>query len=546
MPSAAGMPALGREQRLSMAIHNVSSLAKRIEPMMGWTEEVHVCSEVRASVPAARALARRLHHWGFVSVFSPPPPRAPTFEVPPGGVAVLARRPLTLRHVSVPTLHKWEMLGRVVVARLVMEEQQIVIIAIYAYPPSHECRHSNEELYAQAFAWARALREPVLIAGDYNQVVSSSQTLSLAETNGVYRISPEMATTRSKWGGPSGNLAIDHAFCNHAFLDLAPEVTVDQTRWLSDHYPISLSVKRMGHQTMSWRWPKPMVWSKTLDPPPREWTCSPKTYTEWTHYTVQWLSEKHLCVPQDKLHVHTCMNENDSKKVDNRYMRILAAQKTLALARGIIPPPPGLLKKLSRQFKAIGLAYVASWEDDAHTLDSALSGLLNHLQEQALKKWKAHAYAWHSHAPELYRYLKNPLPAKCVALRRESGEWTTHPCGLFEELDRYWGELESWPSEHAREHALYCVSDIYSLFLPVFAWSYEILPKDLLRKVKNMKESAPGPDAWTKTELKSLPLAAWKGLMDILHSDSNLHLTSLFWFRRVPIEKEGAEGGKAH
>ena len=170
-----------------------------------------------------------------------------------------------------PPLHKWEMLGRVVVARLMMEEQQIVIIAMFAYPPSHECRASNEELYAQAFAWARGLRDPVLIAGDYNQVVGTSSTLSLAEANGIYRISPEEATTRSKGGGPSGNLVVDHAFCNHAFLDLAPVVSVDQTRWLSDHYPISsLSVKRLCQQTMSWRWPKPMIWTRTLDAPPRE------------------------------------------------------------------------------------------------------------------------------------------------------------------------------------------------------------------------------------------------------------------------------------
>ena len=470
--------------------------------------------------------------------FSPPPPRGATFDVPPGGVAILAKKPLVLKHVPVPTLHRWESMGRLTVARLIMGDYNIMIVAMYAYPPSHEDRASNEELYAQAFAWARGLRDPVLIAGDYNQGVHSSPILSLADVNGIYRISPELATTRSKKGGPSGNCAIDHAYCNHAFLDLSPLVQVDHTRWLSDHYPLTLTMKRMDRQVMSWRWPKPMKWSRTLEPPPREWMCEPKTYTEWAQYTVQWLSEKHVCAPQSKLHVHTDMLESDSKRVDIRYMRILAAQKCLAKAQSLHPTPPELVAKLVRQFKALGLAYSAVWEEDTQVLHSALTHVLDELQGEALKKWRAKAHSWHSQAPELYRYLKNNPPSKCVALVNESGEWTSHPTGVFHELDKFWSAVESWPSEQARLHALNCVEDVYSVFLPTRPCSYHIQPKDLMKKARSMKESAPGPDAWTKAELKSLPVAAWKSLLDVCGSDSDIHKTSLFWFRRVPIEKD--------
>ena len=70
--------------------------------VMAWGYDVLMISEVRASASALRMLARRARACGYFSSWSHPPPRAATFSVAPGGVAILARDPLALRSEKKP------------------------------------------------------------------------------------------------------------------------------------------------------------------------------------------------------------------------------------------------------------------------------------------------------------------------------------------------------------------------------------------------------------------------------------------------------------
>ena len=75
--------------------------------------------------------------------------------------------------------------GRVVATRLTHGEFCAVLICIYAFPESHPMHELNEELFAHVFAWAIALKVPVLWGGDFNESVQSSAFVCPANYAGV-------------------------------------------------------------------------------------------------------------------------------------------------------------------------------------------------------------------------------------------------------------------------------------------------------------------------------------------------------------------------
>ena len=85
---------------------------------MAWGYDVLMISEVRASASGLRTRARRAGACGYFSSWSHPPPRAATFAVAPGGVAILAKEPLALRSAKIPELQPWVEQGRLVVCKL--------------------------------------------------------------------------------------------------------------------------------------------------------------------------------------------------------------------------------------------------------------------------------------------------------------------------------------------------------------------------------------------------------------------------------------------
>ena len=82
---------------VSLACVNVSSLAKRVTPLIDWGHAIYLSSEVRLSRSQQNSIARGLAGKGLSASFSPPAPTSPTFRVSPGGVGILAKEPWSIR-----------------------------------------------------------------------------------------------------------------------------------------------------------------------------------------------------------------------------------------------------------------------------------------------------------------------------------------------------------------------------------------------------------------------------------------------------------------
>ena len=128
---------------------NVSSLSKRLEPLITWGKHIYLLQEVRASIQQQHALERRAHAMGMSITFSSPPPPSPTFQTRPGGTAIMVRHPMTLRKVHHPLLQEWDGQGRAAAAIVTWRGVKIMAASLYGFPRGHAKQHCNEVFLAQ-------------------------------------------------------------------------------------------------------------------------------------------------------------------------------------------------------------------------------------------------------------------------------------------------------------------------------------------------------------------------------------------------------------
>ena len=165
---------------------------------------------------------------------------------------------LSARLCMIPELSEWTDLGRLVCVKIVLSQCDIVIIAVYGFPSSHERYADNEALQAQIVHWAAGLSCAVLIAGDMNSSSASSPLLAMPDRFGLWRVTPEVPTTRDKKGHPSRNLALDHILVNSKMMDLSVQGNVRHDVWVSDHFPVCASWVMPDESYPTWCWPQPM------------------------------------------------------------------------------------------------------------------------------------------------------------------------------------------------------------------------------------------------------------------------------------------------
>ena len=82
---------------MSMAAVNVRALGPKLQTLMEWEHQVIVATEARVSERSKKTLMRVAHAHGHDIVFGKSPGASPTFSVAPGGIAVLCKKPYTLR-----------------------------------------------------------------------------------------------------------------------------------------------------------------------------------------------------------------------------------------------------------------------------------------------------------------------------------------------------------------------------------------------------------------------------------------------------------------
>ena len=323
--------------RCTLASINVSSLSKRLEMILTWTFDVYVLSEVRLSHSAQRSVARRAASCGFCAFWSAPPPSSGGFAVPPGGVGVLVSSRFSARKVEAPEIHHWQALGRLVAVRISFQACEVLVLAIYGFPKSHDMYCQNEVMHAQVSSWIAGLNMAMLLAGDYNETTTSAKLLAMPDLVNLWKVSPDTTTTRDKSGQPSKNLAIDHILANSPTLDLQIRCEVRYDLWVTDHYPITASWSIVHDTGMTWMWPRPMkLCHKEHDPP---WPDAVHTLTEWNVASVKWIAKAYSVTPETKVAVTTTLMQDRRFKGDMHYLRILALQSCAVNAAHMVRHP---------------------------------------------------------------------------------------------------------------------------------------------------------------------------------------------------------------
>ena len=141
-----------------LVAYNVRSLASRVSSLLALPYSLLLLSEVRVSSEGQKVISRRFAAGGASVVWGLPPPPSPTFRDSPGGVAIVARSPWNVRSYVLPSLRKWTQMSRVVAARAVHPEHDMVLICVYGFPGSHPGRSMNEEMLIDVFSSMATLK----------------------------------------------------------------------------------------------------------------------------------------------------------------------------------------------------------------------------------------------------------------------------------------------------------------------------------------------------------------------------------------------------
>ena len=473
----------------------------------------------------------------YTILFSPPLLPSATCALSPGGVAVCAKSPLSVHIVRVPQAHELYLQGRALVVNCTIYSHSFVCAVVYGFAPSHVSHGSNEDWMKAIGLWIASLKEPALMCGDMNMTTAMSSFLTLCRRVGLWKIGSEEATTRSKMGGAATGAAIDHCLANSRFMDYGLNADVRRDIFVSDHYPICGSWYVLKEsQWPSWKWPR--IMKKMREPDLTRvplWEFEGDTYSEWAEKAVRWVAHLWGADPCSKTLVG--LEPNPGKRgvrQDRTFTLFLSLQRSLD--RHDRTPGDQLWKKVLAKFRLLELVPPQSPSHAHKMVDDAIHRYLDHLQEMALKKWRERVRTWHSQTKQLYVYLRNETPMKSLAMSLPEGI-TTSTGQMFRALEEYWAEIESWPTDTSEHDASCVLEDVFSLFVPHVPFTFNLHPKLLHRQIRLARDSSPGPDGWSREELKMLPEQAWCDLLRVLGTFDKIGATTVGLFRRVPISK---------
>ena len=471
-------------------------------------------------------------------MWSSPPPATSTASLAPGGTAILVKNRFAISELRVEQLDEWFLRGRVCAAEITLDNTTVVVIAMYGFAPSHPDRHLNEAFFTQVGLWANTLTKPVLWGGDFNATVVASQFLSLIRRVGLWRISPDVPTTRGHSATSSGKAPIDHVVCNSALLDLDVTCACNEVEPISDHLALSghFIVVLVSDLALSWRWPKPMLLPKEVKES-IDWNCHGQTYAEWAECAVKWLHDSYQVPSITKVQITTTPSKTTKATPSKRYRAIRRLRGMLVRLETNFQQ--ALWDKLCACIREQGGEEPSDLISANNSLSRLTSAMYTSLQEQALKAWRERVQTWNPMAKSLYKYLRNETPTKCTALVTAQGDLTYVPTHMEACLEEFWAGLETWPDVNALENAIEAVEDVYALFMPCFPYAAGISPDIIMAQLRRMKKTAAGPDGWTRQELRALPIQAWHDLLCILWNRPQAVAQSvLALFKRVPLRKD--------
>ena len=287
---------------------NVRALSSRLPSVLSLPPPILALTEVRVPRTSQKTMRRLARMQGYDGIFGVPPPPSPTFLSSPGGVALFTRLPYTVRKIHPVSLHSWEANGRMLIGEILLGSfSSFVLVGIYGYAPSHPEVSTNDELLADAFAWAGAQKCCTLVTGDLNTTTTQSMPLASCREFGLHRISPNKPTTGGRNNPTAKTQAIDHMLVNESLLQHMLACDVDYTVAISDHYPLVSTFSFPLSSFLSWLPPRP---PPSSFPPASAFPSFPSfvpTFEEWSQCARKWIMKAHgTYIPPKHVMVTTC------------------------------------------------------------------------------------------------------------------------------------------------------------------------------------------------------------------------------------------------
>lgn len=245
---------------LHLVTANVTSLQAHLELVTAFPATALLLQETRLGKQGQDALRQQIVERGWTPLYGQPQPlvagvrRQSPWNAVHGGVAILVQK-TTPSQLVVPKgdLAKglWES-GRWCHATIATGTGRnfLHLISVYgfAHDPTNSSNRLNDALLAQVFEEAASLGEvPVVIAGDFNILTSSSQTLKDAYSTGKWFDAADMWAT-ANGVEPSATCSkgrptrIDYMIVNAAALPAIQSVEVWEDSGLPTHRPVMLEL----------------------------------------------------------------------------------------------------------------------------------------------------------------------------------------------------------------------------------------------------------------------------------------------------------------
>ena len=523
--------------------YNVRSLSAKLSSLLSCPVSLFLLSEVRVSTPRQKALSRAISGQMCSVVWGVAPPPSPTFSVSPGGVAIIARQPWIARPYPIPSLCKWSALARVVSAKIAHPTcGEMLCISVYGSPESHPCRSMNEHMLKDILSAMASVNMPTYMGGDMNVSIPTSEALSLCESLGIACVSPtRLPTTMGRSGDPGDAPPIDLIFANMRARDMVQRSRVNHAITLSDHYPVEVEFSTPKYSFSVMRWPKTMkLGEKKRENVPFPVLHPSTTFKQWQKLTTRWLNVSFDTRIPPKHKVRVTKYKPAKLPIDLTYRQLLALQSALqhTIAHG-----ETLQRKRSihRKCRALDPSMVICSTSYTAMRDEVHRCIQEHVkrkQKESLNVWLHQARQWKASSSEACRFVKNPNPCQVTVVTTPNGA-TVDPIDVQKHLSEYWRQIETWPVGRDAESVADVFEDKYSMFLPRMEYDVTLTSDLLYMTARSMKNSSPGLDAWTTSEVKHLPRQAWEQFLHIFVNrphELESELTTLV--KRVPVEKK--------
>ena len=263
------------------------------------------------------------------------------------------------------------------------------------------------------------------------------------------------------------------------------------------------------------------------------------TYTEWCEYAQSWLAKSYGKKLRSKLSVTTSPRVLKKHAPDPTYQTLCACQRAINHMSKEETPTREQSQSLMRKMQKLGLTYT-TLEESRDEISCAITDYLNQSQKRALDDWKKKAMKWSVSSQQLYRYIKNPSPAKAFALKGQFGV-NSVPSKMASLLSHFWGAIESWPRGTDLDRVLMDTENLFGMFLPFCHEQIQLTAPKLRNALLGMANSTAGPDGWSISELRALPMPALESLVEVVNSPHGILLLPCLRFSRESLLRRPRE-----